>query len=606
MRFKSSIIFVISLLLLTLNLNSQIRCDDGHDDFDVGDEPGSPQQETFQDVPDAAQTVQKAQYVRPTIVGSDHFFVETFESELKSSKWVKSRAKKEDVDEVIAKYDGEWSIEASTDSVLEGDKGLVLKSKAKHHAISSRLNKPFDFKKDKPLVVQYEVKFQNPMECGGAYIKLISNEHKVNLEDFFDKTGFTIMFGPDKCGPDNKYHFILRYKNPKTGVYEEKHAKKATIPDGLFTDTKTHLFTLIVRPDNTFSMLIDQNEVNSGSLLKDLTPSINPPKEIVDPNDRKPENWDDRERIPDPDAVKPEDWDENEPKQIPDPNAVKPADWLEDEPSHIADETATKPSDWDTETDGEWEAPKIDNPKCKSASGCGKWLQPMIDNPKYRGIWRPPMIENTNYQGKWEPRRIENPDFFEDLNPFSALTSFSAVGLELWSMTDQIYFDNFIITDEESTARQLSDETWKLKHELETSNSKSSADNILTNLINATNDKPWLWAIYVLVVLIPLVLVVVFCCGSKSGDAKSAAADRKKTDEPTPDDEQELLGEVEAEVEAEAEAKEEASKLTKSDLESKTNGTSNGVDHESDDGEEESKPSKSKKSASPKKKTRKD
>jgi calnexin len=38
--------------------------------------------------------------------------------------------------------------------VFNGDKGLVLKSKAKHHAISSRLVKHFEFTEGKPLVVQ--------------------------------------------------------------------------------------------------------------------------------------------------------------------------------------------------------------------------------------------------------------------------------------------------------------------------------------------------------------------------------------------------------------------------------------------------------------------
>ena len=53
------------------------------------------------------------------------------------------------------------------------------------------------------------------------------------------------MFGPDKCGEDYKLHFIFRHKNPKTGVYEEKHAKR---PDAdlktYFTDKKKHLYTL--------------------------------------------------------------------------------------------------------------------------------------------------------------------------------------------------------------------------------------------------------------------------------------------------------------------------------------------------------------------------
>lgn len=64
-------------------------------------------------------------------------------------------------------------------------------------------------------------------------------------DQFVDKTPYTIMFGPDKCGEDYKLHFIFRHKNPKTGEYEEKHAKK---PDAdlrtYYTDKKTHLYTL--------------------------------------------------------------------------------------------------------------------------------------------------------------------------------------------------------------------------------------------------------------------------------------------------------------------------------------------------------------------------
>jgi hypothetical protein len=85
-----------------------------------------------------------------------------------------------------------------------------------------------------------------------------------------------------------------------------------------------------------------------GNLLNEETfnPPINPPKEIVDETDVKPENWDDRAKIPDPDAVKPDDWDEEEPAEIPDPDAVKPVGWLDDEPLTVPDKDATKPQDW--------------------------------------------------------------------------------------------------------------------------------------------------------------------------------------------------------------------------------------------------------------------
>lgn len=33
-----------------------------------------------------------------------------------------------------------------------------------------------------------------------------------------------------------------------------------------------------------------------------------PPREIEDPEDTKPFNWDDRHRIPDPTVTKPDDW----------------------------------------------------------------------------------------------------------------------------------------------------------------------------------------------------------------------------------------------------------------------------------------------------------
>lgn len=81
--------------------------------------------------------------------------------------------------------------------------GLVLKSKAKHAAISAKLDRPFFFT-TKPLIVQYDVTLQNGQECGGAYIKLLTQETGMRLSQFQDKTPYSIMFGPDKCGNDHK------------------------------------------------------------------------------------------------------------------------------------------------------------------------------------------------------------------------------------------------------------------------------------------------------------------------------------------------------------------------------------------------------------------
>jgi calnexin len=88
-------------------------------------------------------------------------------------------------------------------------------------------------------------------------------------------------------------HFIFRHKNPKTGEYEEKHLKNAP---GIKDNAKTNLYTLVIHPDNTFEMYINDEEVKKGSLLEDFDPPVNPPKEIDDPSDSKPADWVDEEK----------------------------------------------------------------------------------------------------------------------------------------------------------------------------------------------------------------------------------------------------------------------------------------------------------------------
>lgn len=52
-----------------------------------------------------------------------------------------------------------------------------------------------------------------------------------------------------------------------------------------------------MKPDNTFVIRVDNKIVNEGSLLEDFEPPVNPAREIDDPNDKRPENWDDREKV---------------------------------------------------------------------------------------------------------------------------------------------------------------------------------------------------------------------------------------------------------------------------------------------------------------------
>merc|ERR1739844_576334 len=484
----------------------------------------------------------------------DVFFADHFDDETAfGKKWIKSKAMKAGVEEAIAKYDGEWALEKAQKDPLNGDSGLVLKSKAKHAAISAPLGKAFKFD-DKPLVVQYELNFQNGQECGGGYIKLLSYTKDLDLRRFTDATPYTIMFGPDKCGSESKLHFIFRHVNPKNDTIEEKHCKKLEtkergILEECFKDKRPHLYRLVIRPDNSFEMTIDYKMVNFGTLVEHFEPPVNPPAEIDDPEDFKPEDWDDREKIPDPSAVKPDDWDESQPRQILDENAEMPDGWLEDETENIPDPDADKPEDWDEDMDGEWEALLIPNPLCKSAPGCGTWKRPHIDNPLYKGKWFPPLINNPNYKGKWKPKKIENPDYFHDPHPFK-MTPIGGIGIELWSMSDDLYFDNLIITDNTEIADIWAADTFDLKvQKLDVNDA-----GMFKRILNYSNRNPWLYAVYVVVIGLPLVLIITFCCsGSKSPPTGHDAMPEhpKKTDEVQDDDdlEQDEVDEDEAEEE---------------------------------------------------------
>ncbi|KAF8807907.1 calnexin [Phlegmacium glaucopus] len=390
-------------------------------------------------------------------------FVEQFTEDW-SQRWTPSEAtKKTPVGGETFSYVGKWDVEDPAISVVEGDKGLVAKSKAAHHAISAPFATPLDFK-NKPLVVQYEVKYQQGGNCGGGYVKLLEDGFQTSGKEFSDTTPWVVMFGPDLTCPGTKVHFIFRHKSPKTGETEEKHLKVSPRPT---IEKLTNLYTLIVNPDNTYEILINGESDKKGSLLEDFDPAVNPPKEIDDPEDQKPEDWVEQAKIPDPSAEKPADWDEDAPYEIVDEDAVKPEGWLDDEPSTIPDPDATKPEEWDDQEDGDWIAPTVPNPKCADAAGCGEWKRPFKANPAYKGKWYAPQIDNPAYKGVWAPRKIPNPAYFEDETPVKSLAKIGGVGIELWTMTEDILFDNLYIGHSAEDAKKFAAETFEIKKPLE-------------------------------------------------------------------------------------------------------------------------------------------
>ncbi|XP_077391664.1 calreticulin-like isoform X2 [Festucalex cinctus] len=315
------------------------------------------------------------------------------------SRWVESKHRDD--------Y-GQWELSAGKfygDGEL--DKGAQTSEDAHFYALSARFE-PFS-NEGKVLVVQFSVKHQQEIDCGGGYVKLFDARLDQNLMDA--QSPFYIMFGPDICGSaKKKVHVILNYKG-------QRHLIKKNIM--CKDDSLSHVYTLVLRPDQTYQVKIDNREVASGLLEDDW--DLLPPKTIKDPLASKPADWDDRPTIDDPNDTKPEDWDQ--PEIIPDPRS-------------------RKPSDWDVGMDG-------------------KWVPRTMINPDYKGDWTPKQIDNPNYKGQWVHPEIANPEYVHDSDMYK-FDNIGVLGLDLWQMKSGTIFDNFLITDDIQEAEEFARQTWGL------------------------------------------------------------------------------------------------------------------------------------------------
>ncbi|XP_040435612.1 calmegin-like [Falco naumanni] len=94
------------------------------------------------------------------------------------------------------------------------------------------------------------------------------------------------------------------------------------------------------------------------------------------------------------------------------------------------------------------------------------------------------------------------------------MTTVSAIGLELWSMTPDIYFDNVIICSEKEVADRWAADGWGLKKFVASANEPG----MFSQLVTAAEDHPWLWVLYILTLGLPIGLGVLFCWPAKKTD----------------------------------------------------------------------------------------
>jgi calreticulin len=334
------------------------------------------------------------------------YFKETFGDDWESH-WVEPTQWHE------AEKMGKWRHTEGLYFGKEGDKGIQTSEDGRFYGISADMGVDVS-NEGKDLVLQYTVKNENRIDCAGAYIKLLGPS--IDQDAFGGDTPYQIMFGPDICGPSNqKTHVIFHYPKKDENLLINSKVK-------VETDQLSHVYTLHVRADNTYQVLIDFETVKEGSLAEDFDFLL--PEKINDPDAEKPADWVDEAMIDDPEDVKPEGWDDI-PPEIPDPDAERPEDWDEDE-------------------DGEWEPP-------------------LIDNPDYEGPWQARRIPNPDYKGEWEHPQIPNPDYEPDDKLHFRCDRCRYVGFELWQVKSGSLFDDIIVTDSLDEARAFADETFFAK-----------------------------------------------------------------------------------------------------------------------------------------------
>merc|ERR1712226_1489816 len=146
------------------------------------------------------------------------------------------------------------------------NKGIQTVEDSKFFGISSNFD---SFSNDgKDLIIQYQVKYEKDVECGGGYIKV--GPKLADQKQFGDPSVYNIMFGPDKCGYTKRTHLIFQYKGNNV-------LKKTDLAYKQENEGTSHLYRMTLKPDNTVSVTIDEAEIYSGALKDDW--ELLPPQE---------------------------------------------------------------------------------------------------------------------------------------------------------------------------------------------------------------------------------------------------------------------------------------------------------------------------------------
>jgi len=181
------------------------------------------------------------------------YFDDDFTKDGWDSRWVVSNWKKADGTA------GDWDLSAGTYHTDEkAERGLHTTTDARFYSISTKIAKPFT-NKDNTLVIQFSVKHQQNIDCGGGYMKILPEG--LDQANFNGDAAYNIMFGPDICGAGHRIvHFILNKRGENRLIKRNVNAEN---------DEFTHTYTAVLNKDNTYAIYVDGEKKQDGKIEDD-------------------------------------------------------------------------------------------------------------------------------------------------------------------------------------------------------------------------------------------------------------------------------------------------------------------------------------------------
>lgn len=129
-------------------------------------------------------------------------------------------------------------------------------------------------------------------------------------------------------------------------------------------------------------------------------------------------------------------------------------------------------------------------------------------------------MKNPAYQGTWKAKQIPNPNYFEEKNP-AALPAIGAIAFEIWTMQNNILFDNVFIGYDPEAAKEFAEQTWRLKFAKQKEQApKPESAGDATNPIELVKNFVMAYPIPIIgTILAILISIPLFCC--RGGDISS-------------------------------------------------------------------------------------